>query len=166
MPDYENIFNSLVKDYGERLFWHIRGIVNSHDAADDILQDVYLKAWQALPGFRGESCGFTWLWKIATNESVNYLRKEKLRSYLSLDARMADRGPSSDPYFDGDAAQAKLESAIASLPPKQKAVFCMRYYEELPYEEIALITGTSEGALKASYHLAQEKIKLFIERNV
>lgn len=166
MPDYEKTFNDLVKNYGERLYWHIRGMVSSHEATDDILQNVYLKAWQALPKFREESCGFTWLWKISTNESLNYLRREKLRSYLPLDLLSPGKSPSGDPYFNGDAAQARFEKAVRSLPPKQRTVFSMRYYEELPYEEISLITATSVGALKTSYHLAKEKIKLFLEKNV
>lgn len=135
---------------------------------------------------------FTWLWRIATNEALNFVRRERLRSFLSLDAVFAGSGsshatnssarsaagyatgyganlasdPADDPYFNGTQAQLKLERALRRLPPKQRSVFVMRYYEELPYEKIAQITGTSEGALKASYHLAQEKIKLYIEQDV
>ena len=150
-------FTSLVRRYGEKLYWHIRSMSVSHEDADDILQNVLLKAWKALPSFRGDSAEFTWLWRIASNETVSFLRREKLRSVFGgLDAA---RDVSSDPYFNGDEADARFRTAIAALPPKQRSVFCMRYYEDLPYEQISEITGTSVGALKASYHIAQEKIK-------
>lgn len=150
-------FTSLVHRYGEKLYWHIRSMSLSHEDADDILQDVFLKAWRALPSFRGEAAGFTWLWRIATNETVSFLRRRKLRSVFGgIDAGC---DVSSDPYFNGDEADARFRSAIAGLPPKQRSVFCMRYYEDLPFEQISKITGTSVGALKASYHIAQEKIK-------
>lgn len=164
MDDCRNIFEELVKRYGERLFWHVRGMVGSQEAASDIVQDTYLKAWKALSGFRGESDMFTWLWRIATNEAVNFLKREKIRSFLSLDAVSSD--PADDPWFNGSEAQLKLERALRKLPPKQRSVFVMRYYEELPYESMSRITGTSQGALKASYHLAREKIKLYIEQDV
>lgn len=157
MTDNEERFNRMVSEYSEKLYWHVRSIVNCHEDADDIIQNVFLKVWRGLPLFRGESGEFTWLWRIATNEALNFLRKEKLRS-IFRDMDEASR-ISSDPYFNGDEAELKLQTAIASLPAKQRAVFCMRYYEELPYEQIAEITGTSTGALKASYHIAQEKIK-------
>lgn len=157
MTDNEERFNRLVSEYSEKLYWHVRSIVNCHEDADDIIQNVFLKVWRGLTLFRGESGEFTWLWRIATNEALNFLRKEKLRS-IFRDMDEASR-ISSDPYFNGDEAELKLQTAIASLPAKQRAVFCMRYYEELPYEQIAEITGTSTGALKASYHIAQEKIK-------
>lgn len=154
-------FNSLVEQYSEQLYWHIRGIVGSHEDADDLLQETFVKVWRALPDFRGESAVSTWLWRIATNEALGFLRKKKVRAALqfqSLDA-LAERTIDNDPWFNGDEAERKLAKAIAKLPDKQKAVFCMRYYEDLPYEEIAEITGTSVGALKASYHIAQEKIR-------
>lgn len=157
MTDNEERFNRMVSEYSEKLYWHVRSIVNCHEDADDIIQNVFLKVWRGLPLFRGESGEFTWLWRIATNEALNFLRKEKLRS-IFRDMDEASR-ISSDPYFNGDEAELKLQTAIASLPAKQRTVFCMRYYEELPYEQIAEITGTSTGALKASYHIAQEKIK-------
>ncbi len=154
-------FNSLVEQYSEQLYWHIRGIVGSHEDADDLLQETFVKVWRALPDFRGESAVSTWLWRIATNEALGFLRKKKVRAALqfqSLDA-LAERTIDNDPWFNGDEAERKLAKAIAKLPDKQKAVFCMRYYEDLPYEEIAAVTGTSVGALKASYHIAQEKIR-------
>lgn len=158
---YEQQFRELVEKYSEQLYWHVRELVGSHEDADDILQEVFVKVWKALPGFRGDSSVNTWLWRIATNEALSFLRKQKVRAALrfsSLDAE-AERVLDSDPWFDGDEAQRRLAVAISKLPGKQRAVFCMRYFEELPYEEISEITGTSVGALKASYHQAAEKIK-------
>ena len=157
----EEAFNQIVKNYGERLYWHIRRIVVVHEDADDLLQETFLKAWKALPSFRGDSGHFTWLWRIATNEALGYLRKKKVRAALqfeSLDAR-AERVIDSDPWFDGDAAERELSKAIASLPDKQRTVFIMRYYEDLSYEQISEITGTSVGALKANYFHAVQRIR-------
>lgn len=165
MSDIDSLFRSLVDQNSESLYWHVRSIVGSHEDADDILQEVFVKVWKALPGFRGDSSVNTWLWRIATNEALSFLRKQKVRAALrfsSLDAE-AERVLDSDPWFDGDEAQRKLAVAVAKLPDKQRAVFCMRYFEELPYEEISEITGTSVGALKASYHQAAEKIKASVE---
>lgn len=159
MQDKE--FNDIVREYSEALYWHIRGIVNSHEDADDILQETFVKIWRALPDFRGESAVSTWVWRIATNEALSFLRKKRVRAVLqfkSIDEN-AERTVSGDPFFNGDEAQRKLAVAIAKLPDRQRTVFCMRYYEEMPYEQIAEITGASVGALKASYHFAQEKIK-------
>lgn len=159
MQDKE--FNDIVGEYSEALYWHIRGIVGSHEDADDVLQDTFVKIWRALPDFRGESAVSTWVWRIATNESLSFLRRKRVRAMLqfkSIDDE-AERMAGGDPWFNGDEAQRKLSVAIAKLPDKQRAVFCMRYYEEMPYEEISAVTGTSVGALKASYHIAQEKIK-------
>lgn len=150
-------FTSMVQQYSEKLYWHIRSMSVSHEDADDILQNVFLKAWKAFPSFRGDSSEFTWLWRIACNETFSYLRREKIRSIFgSIDTAY---DVASDPYFNGDEAEARFRTAIAALPPKQRSVFCMRYYEDLPYEQISEITGTSVGALRASYHIAQEKIK-------
>lgn len=164
MQSDEAFFNSLVRDYSERLYWHVRGIVGSHEDTDDLLQDIFLKVWKALPGFRAESEVFTWLWRIATNEAINHLRRAKVRSALTfsfLDAK-ADRIADPNPYFDGDAAMANLRKAMDTLPAKQRSVFTMRYVEDLSYEQISEITGTSVGALKASYHHAHEKVKAFL----
>ena len=162
---YEQQFRELVEKYSEQLYWHVRELVGSHEDADDILQEVFVKVWKALPGFRGDSSINTWLWRIATNEALSFLRRQKVRAALrfsSIDAE-AERMLDSDPWFDGDEAQRKLAVAVAKLPDKQRAVFCMRYFEEMPYEEISAITGTSVGALKASYHQAAEKIKASVE---
>lgn len=158
-------FRQLVEQYSEALYWHIRGMVNNHEDADDLVQETFIKAWKALPSFRGESSVSTWLWRIATNETLGFLRKQKVRAALrfqSLDSE-AERVIDNDPWFNGDEAQRRLAKAIYALPPKQKAVFSMRYFEEMPYEKISEITGTSVGALKASYHQAAEKVKLSVE---
>ena len=162
MDSLEQVFNKIVADYSERLFWHVRRMVNSHEDADDLLQDIFLKIWTALPSFRGEAQLYTWVWRIATNETLNHLRKERVRAALrmqSVDAEM-ERRIEADPYFNGTAALRELAKALVRLPEKQRQVFVMRWWDELSYEEISAITGTSVGALKASYHIAQEKVKL------
>jgi len=155
-------FKAMVEAHSEPLYWHVRSIVGSHDDADDLLQDVFLRAWKALPNFRGESSEFTWLWRIATNEALQFLSRKSRRPVLLVDEDSVSEAEriESDPYFNGDEAQRKFQVAIASLPPKQRTVFCMRYFEDLPYEKISEITGTSVGALKASYHFAQEKVRV------
>jgi len=164
MEEKQVFFNSLVSRYSETLYWHVRSIVGSHDDADDLMQEIFLKAWKALPDFRGGSEIFTWLWRIATNESINFLRRAKVRAALSFTSIDSDteRLVDSESYFNPDAALSKLQKAIAALPPKQRSVFTMRYFEELSYEEISSITGTSVGALKASYHHAFEKVKQYL----
>ena len=161
MDGAEQIFNQIVKEYSERVYWHVRRIVNSHEEADDLVQDIFLKIWTALPSFRGEAQLFTWVWRIATNEALNWLRREKVRAALrftSIDTEM-ERRIDSDPFFDGDAAERELSKAVARLPEKQRQVFVLRYYDEMPYEEMSEVLGTSVGALKASYHIAQEKVR-------
>ncbi len=167
MPEQEKYFNDLVKQYSEPLYWHVRAMVGSHEDADDLMQEIFIKAWKALPSFRGDSEPFTWLWRIATNETISHLRKARVRAALSfsrLDAE-AERISDPDPYFDGDAALRSLRMALMKLHDKQRTVFAMRYYEELRYEQISEITGTSVGALKASYHIAYEKVKSFLNEN-
>lgn len=165
MEELEQVFNKIVKDYSERLWWHVRRMVNSHEDADDLLQDIFIKIWAALSSFRGEAQVYTWVWRIATNETLNYIRKEKVRAALrfaSADDIMAQK-IAADPYFNGTAAQRELAKAVAKLPDKQRQVFVMRWWDELSYEEISAITGTSVGALKASYHIAAEKVKLNLD---
>ena len=162
MENLEQVFNQIVKNYSERLYWHVRRMVGTHEDADDLLQDIFLKIWTALPSFRGEAQFYTWVWRIATNETLNWLRRERVRAALrfqSIDEEM-ERRILADPYFNGTQAQRELFKALARLPEKQRQVFVMRWWDELPYEEISAITGTSVGALKASYHIAQEKLKL------
>ena len=155
-----DLFNQIVKDYSERLYWHVRDMVGSHDDANDLLQEIFIKIWTALPSFRGDAQLFTWAHRIATNETLNFLRKQKVRSVLSFEKisgaqeRIAD-----DPYFNGGEAERLLVKALNKLPPKQKAVFSMRYYDDMKYEDIAEIMKCSVGSLKASYHFAYQKIK-------
>ena len=161
MNGQEKVFDEIVKTYSERLYWHVRRFVLSHEDTDDLLQDIFLKIWTALPSFRGEAQLYTWVYRIATNETLNFLRRQKVRAALqfrSLDDVLEER-VDADPYFNGSTAERALSKAIARLPEKQRIVFIMRYYEDLSYEEIAEVTGTSVGALKASYHIAQEKVR-------
>lgn len=161
MDEQEKVFNEIVKTYSERLYWHVRRFVLSHEDTDDLLQDIFLKIWTALPSFRGEAQLYTWVYRIATNETLNFLRRQKVRAALQfrrLDDVMEER-IDTDPYFNGSAAERALSKAIARLPEKQRSVFIMRYYEDMSYEEIAAVTGTSVGALKASFHIAQEKVR-------
>jgi RNA polymerase sigma-70 factor (ECF subfamily) len=154
-------FNLIVKNYSERIYQHIRRFVYSHDDADDLTQEVFIKIWAALPSFRADAQLFTWIYRIATNESLNFLRKQKLRTILSLDSSdsILVKKLESDEHFNGDKIQTALQKAIIKLPEKQRVVFNLRYFDEMKYEDIAEITGTSVGALKASYHHAYNKIK-------
>lgn len=154
-------FNLIVQRYQERLYWHIRKILIDHDDTDDILQESFVKVWTALEGFREESALFTWLYRIATNEALSFLKKKKRRTMFSLsdvEHKMSEN-LESDEYFNGDALQLKFQKAILKLPEKQRVIFNMKYFDELKYEEIAEILGTSVGALKASYHHAVKKIE-------
>lgn len=163
----EERFCQIVRDYSERVWWHVRRFVNCHEDADDLVQDVFLKIWQSLPSFREEAGIYTWVYRIATNEALNWLRREKVRAALhfsSLDAEM-ERRIDNDPWFNGDAAERALSKAVARLPEKQRQVFILRYYDEMPYEDMAAVLDTSVGALKASYHIAQEKVRAFISSN-
>ena len=157
----EEAFNGIVNTYSERLYWHVRRFLCYHEDTNDLLQDIYIKVWTALPTFRGESQVFTWLWRIATNEVLNYLRKQKFKAMVSLDSSIdiLRKKIDDDPYFNGNELQRELHKAIQKLPEKQRVVFNMRYFDELKYEEISEITDTSVGALKASYHHAYNKIK-------
>jgi RNA polymerase sigma factor (sigma-70 family) len=165
-PDLSNqAFKELVKKYHVRIYWHIRKMVIDHDDTDDILQNTFIKIWKGLPSFHGESKLFTWLYRIATNESLTFLKQKKQRFFSSIDDINTELSSKleSDPYFDGDKAQLKLQQAILKLPYKQRLVFNMRYFEEIGYDEMSDILGTSAGALKASYHHAVKKIEEFIK---
>lgn len=154
-------FAQLVSIYGEKLYWQIRKMVLTHDDADDLLQNVFLKAWLSLETFRGESKLSTWLYRIAVNECITFLNKQRAKNNVSIDDvdhSMLER-LQGDEYFDGDEAQVRFQKAVLALPEKQRLVFNMRYYDELKYEEISDILGTSVGALKASYHHAVKKIE-------
>lgn len=157
----DEAFKQLVHLYSERLYWHIRRFVLSHDEANDILQEVYIKIWKSLSSFRGDSGLYTWVYRIATNESLNYLRKKKKKATLSFGSfsELMDKKIDEDVFFNGNEIQRELHRAIQKLPNKQKVVFNLRYFDELSYKEISEILNTSEGALKASYHHAYKKIK-------
>ena len=158
-------FELLVNQYSEPLYWHIRKMVTDHSDANDLLQNVFLKAWKNIHNFRGDAKVSTWLYKIAVNESINFLNKERQRQGITDDGddSFLLQNIERDPYFDGDSLQIELQKAIANLPEKQRIVFNMRYYDEMKYEEISEILGTSVGALKASYHHAVKKITASIE---
>jgi RNA polymerase sigma factor (sigma-70 family) len=161
-PDRKNqAFNLIVKKYQERLYWHIRRLVINHEDADDLLQDTFLKAWNGLARFRGESRIYTWLYRIATNESLSFLNDKRKKFFLPFVDVEKGMGSNleSDAYFNGDELQLRLQKAILTLPAKQRIVFNMRYYDEMKYEEMAEILNTSVGALKASYHHAVKKIE-------
>ena len=161
----EYAFNLLVRKYSERLYWHIRKLTCSHDDANDLLQTTLVKIWQNLPTFREESKLYTWLYRIATNETLTFLKKKRLVSYLSLSDydSILENKLQSDKYFNGDKLQLALQRAILKLPDKQRAVFNLRYFQQMKYEDISEIMNTSVGALKASYHHAYQKIKTQLE---
>lgn len=154
-------FARLVSEYSERIYWQIRKMVLSHDDANDILQDVFIKAWSNLENFRGEAKLTTWLYRIAINESITFLNKKRIQNNISIDDDniFLLNTIESDEYFDGDEAQKLLQKAILTLPDKQRLVFQMKYFEEMKYEDMSEILGTSVGALKASYHHAVKKIE-------
>jgi len=163
----KSAFERVVSHYSEKLYYQIRKMVISHDDANDLLQNTFLKAWMNIGFFRGEARLSTWLYKIAFNESITFLNKQHAQNNISIDEvdTFLIEKLEGDKYFDGDALQLKLQKAILSLPDKQRAVFNMRYYDETPYEEMSEITGTSVGALKASYHHAVKKIEDFLNRD-
>lgn len=160
-------FTLLVKLHQERLYYFVRRMVVDHDDADDIVQNVFLKAWNNLDSFRADSKFYTWLYRIAVNESLSFLRSKKFRAFLSLSSPEAIlvEALHADNYFDGSKAQTRLHEAILKLPQKQQLVFNMRYFDELPYNEMSEILNTSVGALKASYHIAVKKIEDFITQD-
>jgi RNA polymerase sigma factor (sigma-70 family) len=157
-------FNLLVREYQKRLYWHIRKILIDHDDTNDVLQNVFVKVWRNLDGFKGESQLYTWLYRIATNESITFLNQKKKRAGVPLDEASAFLGSSlqSDSLFKGDEIQAKLQKAILTLPDKQRIVFNMKYFDNIKYEEMSKILETSVGALKASYHHAVKKIERYL----
>lgn len=160
----ERAFAEVVKQYSETLYWKIRRIVLTHDDADDVLQETFVKAWLNIDSFQGKSKLSTWLYRIAVNESLDFLRRRKNESQVDIDDAQSVAGQlMADEYFDGDEAQALLQQAIAQLPDVQRAVFTMRYYDEMKYSDISKVLGTTEGALKASYHIAVKKIKEYLD---
>jgi RNA polymerase sigma-70 factor (ECF subfamily) len=163
----EKMFNEMVRRYHSKIYWVARRMVKNHEDADDIAQDVFVRAYSALENFRGESNIYTWLYRIAVNLSINHLRKQKVRKLMDISDYL--------PFLAKDAEQDKsmihdenvslIERAIQTLPEKQRAVFIMRYYDEMPYEQISAILGTSVGGLKANFHHAVKKITVYVKQN-
>lgn len=160
----EKAFTLLVRKYQERLYWHIRRMVVTHEDANDILQNVFIKVWKNLADFRQESNLYTWLYRIATNETLTWMTQQKKRQSISLsdDENVFADKLASQQGFDVNKIEWKLQQAIQSLPEKQRVVFTLRYYDEMPYEDMATVLDTSVGALKASYHHAVKKVELYL----
>ena len=157
-------FKLLVQAYQQRLYWHIRKMVIVHDDADDLLQEVFIKVWKNIGGFREDSNLFTWLYRIATNESLNFLKRNRNRFLVGMDNSYKELSTKleNDSYISGSEIQKKLQKALLRLPDKQRLVFNMKYFEDMKYEDIAKITETSVGSLKASYHIAVKKIEEYL----
>lgn len=163
----QEAFRELISENKKRLYWHIRNMVKNHDDADDILQNTFIKVFRNINQFKGDSKLYSWMYRIATNEAITFLNKKARRLQITseeLQNQIIDN-LESDVYFDGSEIKLKLQKAIASLPDKQQQVFNMKYFEELKYREMAEILDTSEGALKASYHIASKKIEEFLKTN-
>lgn len=158
---YEEAFDNIVSSYTERLYWHVRRFLCNHEDTNDLLQDIFIKVWSAFPNFRWDSQLYTWLYRIATNEVLNHLRRRKFRAMISFDSatHIMEKRIDEDVHFNGNELQRELYKAIQRLPEKQRIVFCFRYFDEMKYEDISEITDTSVGALKASYHHAYNKVK-------
>ena len=157
-------YTRIIKKYQEKLYWHIRRMVVEHEDANDVLQNMFIKVWNGLENFREDSQLYTWLYRIATNESLSFLEQQKKRSSVSLsdvESGLSNR-LKAEKHFDGNKLEWKLQVAIQQLPEKQRVVFNLRYYDEMPYEKMSKVLETSEGALKASYHHAVKKIEDFI----
>ncbi len=161
----EAAFSQLVGKYQQRLYWHIRKIVMNHDDADDVLQNTLLKVWKNVENFREESSLFTWLYRIATNESLTHLNQQKRRNLAPMQevSDYLQQKLEADEHFDGDEIQKRLQESILLLPEKQRLVFNMRYFDEMPYQEMSNILDTSVGALKASYHHAVKKVEEYLK---
>jgi RNA polymerase sigma-70 factor (ECF subfamily) len=160
----DQAFKELVTLYKERLYWHIRNIVKSHDDADDVLQNTFIKVYKNIYNFKGDSKLYSWMYRIATNESITFINKRAKRLQITNEEvqNLAITNLTSDVYFEGDAIQLKLQQAIATLPEKQQLVFNMKYFEDIKYKDMSEILQTSEGALKASYHIAVKKIEHYL----
>ena len=160
----EKAFTELIKKYQEKLYWHVRRMVIEHEDANDVLQNVFIRVWNGLENFREDSQLYTWLYRVATNECLTFLEQRKKRSAVSLsdiESNLSNK-IMADKHFDANKLEWKLQLAIQQLPDKQRVVFGLRYYDEMPYEEMSRVLETSEGALKASYHHAVKKIEEFI----
>ena len=163
----EQAFRELISLYKERLYWQIRHIVKSHDDTDDVLQNTFIKIYKNIHNFKEESKLFSWMYRIATNESITFINKKAKRLQITNETvqQLALEHLRSDVYFEGQAIQLKLQKAIATLPKKQQLVFNMKYFEDIKYKDMAEILETSEGALKASYHIAVKKIEAYLTQN-
>ncbi len=167
----EKAFSLLVKKYQERLYWHIRRMLVHHEDTNDVLQNMFVKIWRSLANFRQDSSLYTWMYRIATNETLTYLEQQKKRRSLSISDDGSELGSvlsnslKAEKGFDANNLEWKLQLAIQSLPEKQRAVFTLRYYDEMPYEKMAEVLETSEGSLKASYHHAAKKVEEFIRNH-
>lgn len=163
----EAAFAHLVRKYQSKLYWHVRKMVVSHDDADDLLQEIFVKVWRALPNFRQDAQLYTWLYRIATNECLGFLSSKKRQAFRPMTeaSEALAANLEADEMPGADAIELKLQQAILTLPDKQRLVFNLRYYDEMPYEQMADVTGTSVGALKASYHHAARKIEEFMIRH-
>jgi RNA polymerase sigma factor (sigma-70 family) len=160
----EKAYTSIIKKYQEKLYWHIRRMVVDHDDANDVLQNVFIRVWKGLENFREDSQLYTWLYRVATNECLTFLEQQKKRTTVSLsdvETGLTDK-IKADQNFDANKLEWKLQLGIQQLPEKQRIVFQLRYYDEMPYEEMSRVLDTSEGALKASYHHAVKKIEDYI----
>lgn len=167
-PDKQSYaFNLLVRKYQERVYWHIRKMVIDHDDADDLTQDTFVKVWKSLSGFKGNSGLYTWIYRIATNEVLTFLKKKKRRFFLpihDIEGELSQKLTSSTSP-SADAIQLKLQKALLTLPEKQRLVFNMRYFDEMSYQEIAEVLDKSVGGLKASYHIAAKKVETYLTAN-
>lgn len=162
----EEAFGWLLKKYQQKIYWHVRRFIINHDDTDDVVQDVFIKVWRNLENFREDSQLYTWLFRIATNESITFLNKKKQKQMQSLDEEGSEylaESLTSASYFNGNEVQLKLQKALLTLPDKQRLVFNMKYFEDMKYEEISAVLGTSVGALKASYHIAVKKIEQYFK---
>ncbi|RTQ46791.1 sigma-70 family RNA polymerase sigma factor [Hymenobacter gummosus] len=159
-------FNQLVRKYQSKVYWHVRKMVVDHDDADDLTQEVFIKVWKHLENFRQDAALFTWIYRIATNECLNFLSSKRRKFFLPLNDVGAEltQKLEADEQLAGDEVELKLQKAILRLPDKQRLVFNLRYYDEMPYEQMAEVTGTSVGALKASYHHAVKKIEQYVNQ--
>lgn len=167
-PESKNYaFNMLVRTYQERIYWHIRKMVIDHEDANDLTQEVFVKVWKNLHKFQGKSQLYTWIYKIATNECLNFLTKKRKKFFVPIvdvKSELLSKLESSE-HVSGDEIQLKLQKALLTLPDKQRLVFNMKYFDEMKYDDISEVVGTSVGALKASYHLAVKKIEKFLKED-
>ncbi|MDD2792437.1 MAG: sigma-70 family RNA polymerase sigma factor [Sediminibacterium sp.] len=163
----ERAFTFLVKKYQEKLYWHIRRLLPAHEDANDVLQNIFIKVWNGLESFREDSRLYTWLYRIATNESLSFLEQQKKKAAVDFDqlGETYSNSVRADENFDANRLEWKLQLAIRQLPDKQKLVFNLRYFDEMSYDEMSSILDTSAGALKASYHHAAKKIEEFIKNH-